>query len=231
MQKPKVTFSQKIDRICGGWSRSNSFWDVMQVLACMVSEGLRAEELKKWKANIDPSTYSDFEDLLESLKEEVTQRPFRDILGPVYMEIGSKWSQKAGGEFYTPQEIADLTAYMMFGTPRTEPTTLLEPCCGAGAMILAAGGIYGAGSHLLRVTACDLNRVACEMCYIQTTLNKIPTLVTHMNTITLEEFGCWPNPHWEKASVLAPKVDLEKGTMPAPIRKMIQATLGLEEVA
>ncbi|MCU0750720.1 MAG: hypothetical protein MUF13_14360, partial [Akkermansiaceae bacterium] len=48
----------------------------------------------------------------------------------------------------------------------------------------------------LRVTAIDISKVACDMCFINTTLWGIPTEVIHGDTLRLEFRASWRNIHW-----------------------------------
>ena len=62
--------------------------------------------------------------------------PFCDLLGPVYLA----WcSRSKAGEVYTPPHICDAMAEMI-GPKRDDPwpTSVLEPSCGSGQMILSA---------------------------------------------------------------------------------------------
>ena len=119
---------------------------------------------------------------------EAERHPFEDRLGPYYLEIASKWTKDARGEFYTPPAICDLVAALSINIDeiieRGKPFTVQEPACGAGGMILALGKQFapkaeGESSHidLLRVSAIDVSRIACDMTFINTTLWGIPTQV------------------------------------------------------
>jgi hypothetical protein len=48
----------------------------------------------------------------------------------------------------------------------------------------------------LRVTAIDINRTACDMCFINTTLWAIPTRVIHGDTIAAKWWSAWSNIHF-----------------------------------
>lgn len=81
--------------------------------------------------------------------------------------------------------------------PDEGPITLCEPACGAGAMILAyAQALPADARRRLRVTAIDISKVACDMCFINTTLWGIPTEVIHGDTLRMEFRASWRNIHW-----------------------------------
>ena len=48
----------------------------------------------------------------------------------------------------------------------------------------------------LRVTAIDINRTACDMAFINTTLWGIPTRIIHGNTLSQEFWAAWSNIHY-----------------------------------
>src|ERR1019366_1491453 len=48
----------------------------------------------------------------------------------------------------------------------------------------------------LRVTAIDINRTACAMAFINTTLWGVPTRVIHGNTLSSEYWAAWSNIHF-----------------------------------
>lgn len=65
---------------------------------------------------------------------------FQDILGLVYMDMDMQ--NERSGQYFTPFEIAYMTAKMVIGdTPKDDkntPITFCEPCIGSGTMVLAA---------------------------------------------------------------------------------------------
>lgn len=166
-------------------------------LACQTREEEYLEEAKRWEK---PDLES-FSLALGALVQEMESRPYEDLLGAYYMEFAlSTKGQQWNGEFHTPKPICDLMAQMTLGTqplPVEGPITVAEPACGAGAMILAlAGAVPAADRHRLRVTATDVNRTACDMTFINTTLWGVPCQVVHGNTLSLEVWHCWKNIHW-----------------------------------
>jgi|GEM_PF-3348358 len=56
-----------------------------------------------------------------------------DLLGPVYMSLRGLSSQQAAGAFYTPPDLSLLLGAM---TMPDEGARVMEPCCGAGGMVL-----------------------------------------------------------------------------------------------
>ena len=89
-------------------------------------------------------------------------------------------------------------------------------------------------SNSLRVTAIDINRTACDMAFINTTLWGIPTRVIHGNSLSLECWAAWSNIHyvtpWLRPAL--PPEASEQGKPPEPAEvERIKVSLGQMELA
>ena len=170
-------------------------------------------------------------------------RPFEDILGGHYMEFAlSSKAQQWHGEFHTPKPICDLIAKMTLGDVESPPAdgviTVCEPACGAGAMILSfAQACTQEDRRRLRVTAIDINRTACDMAFINTTLWGVPTRIIHGNTLSMGYWAAWSNLHyispWLPLTLRpqAPEAK-EQGQPPKPAEvERIRVSLGQQELA
>lgn len=167
-------------------------------LSMQTREAEYLEEAKHWtKEELDT-----FAKALALLVMEMERHPFTDILGGYYMEFTlSSKSQQRNGEFHTPKNVCDMIARIMVGDgeglPAEGKITVCEPACGSGAMILSFG--EACPLHIrrrLRVTAIDINRTACHMTFINTTLWGIPTRIIHGNALSLELWAAWSNIHY-----------------------------------
>jgi type I restriction-modification system DNA methylase subunit len=166
-------------------------------LCAQTREAEYLEEAKLWeKPELDL-----FAEALGVLILEMEAHPFEDLLGGYYMEFalsakGKQWN----GEFHTPKHVCDLIAKMLLNVeslPKEGPITVCEPACGAGAMILSVGQVCSTEvRRRLCVTAIDINRTACDMAFINTTLWAIPTRVIHGNTLSMEFWAAWSNIHY-----------------------------------
>lgn len=166
-------------------------------LAAQTREAEYLEEAKHWEK---PELLS-FAEALGALVAEMEQHPFEDLIGGYYMESAlSQKGQQWNGEFHTPKSIADLMARLTVEgwiIPAEGPITVCEPACGSGTMILSLGeAVSHADRRRLRVTAVDVNRTACDMAFINTTLWGIPTRVIHGNSLSLECWAAWSNIHY-----------------------------------
>ncbi len=89
----------------------------------------------------------------------------------------------------------------------------------------------------LRVTAVDVNRTACDMAFINTTLWGIPTRVIHGNSLSLEFWAAWSNIHfitpWLPLALRLWSPDaLEQGQPPKKAEVVaIKASLGQQDFA
>lgn len=123
-----------------------------------------------------------------------------DILGSMFheMELQNAWR----GQFFTPQYICDLMAAITVGNDNIANEkgyiTVCEPTCGSGAMLLGMAkqvlmqGLSISDNFVAYATDIDLRCV--HMTYIQLSLYGIPAVVTHGNSLTLEEWSHWYTP-------------------------------------
>ena len=208
-------------------------------LAVQTREAEYLEEVKRWeKADMDL-----FAQALGALVLEMESKPFEDVLGGYYMEFAlSTKGQQWNGEFHTPKSITDLMARITLGDmeslPTEGPITICEPACGAGAMILSVGEACSLEvRRRLRVTAIDINRTACDMAFINTSLWGIPTRVIHGNSLSNEYWAAWSNIHyiapWLPYALRNQTTEAkEQGEPPKPVEvERIAASLGQREFA
>jgi type I restriction-modification system DNA methylase subunit len=214
-------------------------------LAAQTREPEYLEEAKRW----EKSDLELFAEAFASLVWDMEQHPFEDLIGGYYMEFAlSSKGQQWNGEFHTPKPICDLMARMTLGNslPAEGPITVCEPACGAGAMILSlAEACPPEVRRRLRVTAIDINRTACDMTFINTTLWGIPTRVIHGNTLSMELWAAWSNIHYlmpwlslvpmhpvSAMSLPGPRSDIGQGEPPTPAEmERIKVALTQQELA
>jgi type I restriction-modification system DNA methylase subunit len=201
-----------LQRISDRRSPFEAFEALIRLSACAVAMQTREEEYEAEAKRWDADSMQLFKEGFAFLVESMEQEPYSDILGPVYMELGSSSGQKWNGEFYTPPSICKLMAGMTLQTvviPPDRPLELLEPACGAGGMVLSAAEMLidqGYSPLNMQVTCIDISRLACEMAYLNLTLWNIPATIIHGNTLSLETWGGWRNMWWPLArgSALSP---------------------------
>lgn len=186
------------------------FADFCRIAACASALQTREEEYFEAISSYDKEELTQFSTAYALLIQEMEQKPFSDVLGPYYTEIASHSSKQARGEFYTPPEVSEMMARMTVDAPKViaegRAITVNDPCCGSGGMILALAKQFspiileGNQSHidLLRVTCQDINPVAVDMCYLNTTMWAIPATMILGNTLAAEINKVWSNIHWHR---------------------------------
>ncbi|MDF9828580.1 type I restriction-modification system DNA methylase subunit [Ereboglobus sp. PH5-10] len=201
MKNKTAKFRSLIEQLIRYHDAYKVFSAFTTLAACALAHGTREaeylEEAKRWKKD----ELNIFSHALAALVLEMEDQPFTDLLGGHYMELAlSHKSQQWNGEFHTPQNVCEMIGHMIAGDttmPQEGPITLCEPACGAGAMILAFAKMLPPENRpRLRVTAIDISKTACDMCFINTTLWGIPAEIIHGNTLSMELFASWKNIHW-----------------------------------
>ncbi len=236
-------FRKILERIFHRHDTRHVFDAFTRFAACALSAQTREaeylEEAKGWeKQDLDLIA-----EAFAALILEMEAKPFEDLIGGYYMEFAlSHKGQRWNGEFHTPKHICDLMARIAFGNiesfPAEGPITVCEPACGAGAMILSLAQICPPQvRRRLRVTAIDINRTACDMAFINTTLWGIPTRVIHGNALSMECWAAWSNIHhimpWLPLSLRSQAPEAaEQGQPPKPDEvERIKVALGQQELA
>ena len=235
-------FRKILERLAHGHDTYRVFSAFVRFAACALAAQTREaeylDEVKHWqKPELEL-----FAEALGALVGEMESQPFTDLIGGYYMEFAlSSKGQQWNGEYHTPKPICDMMARMMLGDmesmPAEGPITVCEPACGAGAMILAVGEACSPEvRRRLRVTAIDINRTACDMAFINTTLWGIPTRIIHGNSLSNEYWAAWSNIHYIAPWLpyaLRPKAPeaLEQGQPPKPVEvERIQVALHQQEL-
>lgn len=195
------SMARKLERI--GYSEgkysNRVFEDWVGMMACALSNQTREAEYLEIVKHYKPESLTELSELFGEYVIAAESFFFQDVLGPIHMELGSKSSKAATGEFYTPNEISYLMAKMTLGdieVPDDRPLTICEPACGAGAMVLACGRHFverGCSPLNMQVTAIDISKLAVNMCFVQTTLWGVPAVVVHGNALSLETWGTYQN--------------------------------------
>lgn len=102
--------------------------------------------------------------------------PDQDFLGEMFMalELGNHWK----GQFFTPYNVCKMMAAMQIGgaeeaIERRGWVGVMDPACGAGALLIAARNEFalrGIGYRQTLFVCQDIDHVAGLMCYIQLSL-------------------------------------------------------------
>src|ERR1700722_350727 len=235
-------FRKILDRISHHRGTYEAFKGFTRLAACALAAQTREAEYLEEAKGWEKQDLALFAEALAALIGEMESRPFEDIIGDHYIEFAlSSKGQKWNGEFHTPKPICDLMARLTLEDPDSMPAegpiSVCEPACGAGAMILSlAQACPPEIRRRLRVTAIDINRTACDMAFINTTLWGIPPRVIHGNTLSMEYWAAWSNIHhiapWLPMALrnTAPEAE-EQGQPPKPAEvERIKVSLGQQEL-
>lgn len=124
-----------------------------------------------------------------------------DILGDIYHELrlNNEWN----GQFFTPDNVCRMMAQMVNpideSGDKEEPVTINEPACGSGTMIIGAVWAMKRKNFDIQrrsfFVAQDIDIRCVWMAYIQLSLYRIPAVVIHGNTLSMEEWSRWYTPY------------------------------------
>ena len=148
--------------------------------------------VKRWR----PESVVDFAAALDKLGQAMKERPFDDLLGPFHMSF-AKGADR--GEFYTPPAAARFMGRWALGGYRQGDGTyrVLEPSCGSGVLVLkVARAMTEADLDLsLYAEAWDVNRLACNLAYLNLTTWSVPARVVCGDSLTGRVGAAWRTPH------------------------------------
>ena len=235
------TYRSIIEKIARGKSSPVTvFADFCRMVACCLAAGAREDEYFAAAKPYSKGELTQISKALGLLTNEMESKPFTDVLGTYYTGIASHSSKQTRGEFYTPPPVSRLMAMMVVGgtsaitnydtvTVNKEVTTVLEPACGSGSMVLALAELFAPGNvDLLRVTCQDINPVAVDMCYINMTLWGIPARMRLGNFLTPNaSYTEWKNIHWHRVGEdrrLAAEQMLQIISSPIPEERQTEPT-------
>lgn len=190
--------------------RYTVFSDCMEMMALAMSNAVdlrqRAEREARYLQIVkryDPEVIAAFPKILGHVTMAMEQEP-GDVLGSVFSQLELHNTDR--GQFFTPFDLCSLMARLQLGQgnglfqaiERNGFATVMEPACGAGAMVIAmAMELQAAGLNYqkqMHVTAIDIDARAAHMAYVQFSLLHIPATVIIGNALTLEEREHWYTP-------------------------------------
>ena len=178
----------------------------------------REDEFARWRDRTGPEGVAVAEKCFGLLMAACLEEP-GDHLGEMFQQIEA--NSKSIGQFFTPYQVSSFMARMTMGTDMLSELIAtkgrieaMEPSCGAGGMVVAMGEAlkeagYDPSVHL-RVTAIDIDRIAVDMTFVQSSLNGIPCFVRCANALDPEIVSGYefPNVHWVVQAVADAKGDV-----------------------
>ena len=189
-------FRRKLAEIHGKYGPWRVFQDFVTMSFCALSMGRREEQyLEVVNRYKKPDVYT-MAEAFRILIDEMEDHPYTDLLGQVYMDIKSQSDKQRSGQFLTPQAIAKVIAEMTLDVDSTKGRIasgqlirVLEPAVGGGQMILSMWQVLkerGLNPMQFQVTAIDVDRVLCEISYINFTLWGIPAHIIQGDTLRMQ---------------------------------------------
>lgn len=123
------------------------------------------------------------------------QNGYDDYLGKVYMKIVDSYGKKSLSQFFTPYHISKLMADMTLDEQIESNKNLItinDPCCGAGAMCIAAIDVLNENkvdylNHAL-IYANDIDKTCVYMTYLQLSFAGAAAIVEHKDTLMQETY-------------------------------------------
>lgn len=132
------------------------------------------------RENIPSEAKPLIEDVMQTYRTLASDsEPFKDILGPIYMELATHGGKSVLGQYFSPQPIARMMAEMLLGDDPSQSKQLVtacDPACGSGVMMLSwcQAALNRYGSEALRrcsVTGVDIDAYCARMCAVQFLMN------------------------------------------------------------
>lgn len=179
-------FMNCIEQIGRRHGRTRAFSDFLTMAVCCLS--MEQKEDEYFKA-IKPYSKDELNIFCEAFAEivmEMDKKPLTDCLGDYYMDC---LASKKNGQFFTSPSLCDLMSQL------NEPKPFIsvnDPCCGSGRFFLSTAKL---DKHNIYYGA-DVDFQCCQMTLINLCLNGLFGFISHMNTLSLEEWHRWEvRPH------------------------------------
>ena len=186
------------------------FADSIEAFAISISNAIDHKHRQEREARYmeivrryDPEVVRAWPSIFAQVVNALADEP-SDILGQVFHELEA--NNKAAGQFFTPNEIGKLMAFVNFSNTdelqsaidKKGYVSVSDPACGSGALLISSAIAFGAAGFnyqtKLHITATDIDRLAVHMVYIQLSLLHIPAIIIHGNSLSLEEHQHWFTP-------------------------------------
>lgn len=185
---------------CGALAISNAVdftkYDEREKRYKEIMSGYRTEQQRKL-----PELFAKVFALLSSVVYD--DGTFNDYLGEIFMRLNL--ASDKSGQVFTPFNVSRMMARMIIGDGTAEKAnrddeilTICDPCCGSGAMSLAAiETLQSRGVNYARnvfIECSDIDIRCVQMAYLQLSLAGVPAIIKHQNTLTMETWDVWKTP-------------------------------------
>lgn len=137
-----------------------------------------------------------FAQILGTLYQEYAENSTKDILGEIYEEMNLSNVNK--GQFFTPMHICQLMSDICMDKKSINNsiknqgyTTVSDPACGSGRLLYSSYNTLlqeGVDSNNILLLGADVDIMCCCMTYIQLSLMGASAIVSHQNTLSMEQY-------------------------------------------
>lgn len=157
------------------------FADTLSIAFDPASRAKRVKEAEDIKKKYDREKIVELISILGAAYEE---NPRQDFLGSIFMYLGLGDHYK--GQFFTPYSVAEMMSKLTVtdGKSGKEYETIVDPCCGAGAMLIAAANNISNYKEKALFVGQDIARMTGLMCYIQLSILGCAGYIVIGNSLT-----------------------------------------------
>lgn len=162
----------------------------------------KMEENKANPVFHSPERVREFWRAFRLLGEQMEVNRFSDLLGMVHQELRGARSSQGSGAFYTPENVCRMMAGVLEGEAlrakleRGEVVRVCDPSVGAGRTLMAFAAKYRDYLDQIRFLGTDIELPACQMCFVNWTLNGMAGCVRHGNELSQEVWGEFVTMEW-----------------------------------
>lgn len=148
--------------------------------------------------------YSQWERLSFDIPQEIWESN-NDVLGFIYQSLITEGERNITGQYYTSKSVVD---YIMGGKSLSDKETLLDPCCGSGAFLMAVktnnpSNLFGFDINPIAVFIASVNLLIkyqdkefCPNIYCLDFLSKDLFTTNSRNRIPFQFDNIYTNPPW-----------------------------------
>ncbi len=205
-------FIKELEKFRYKYSCYQLFADFCECAKCAINSPIEntesnekrySEIINKYKSEDNIVKY--FGDLYGLLVLCLSDKPYTDVLGSIYMQLEIA-DKRYLGQCFTPLSVSQLCGNITFDSKMVSEIedkyfiSLNDCCVGGGSMVLAfASAMREQGYNpqkQLCVIANDIDSLCVNMAYIQLSLNAIPAIVYRGDTLTQKFTERYHTPLW-----------------------------------
>jgi type I restriction enzyme M protein len=151
-------------------------------IACLLYTGCKAtaKRLQDYYGEDYPAFSNLYWQLMLTMRDNLVDIEWFDALGTIYEAISSQSKKSFLGQFFTPQSLCDMMAYIQIPEDM-RGKRVLDPSCGSGRTLLAAH-VRAPGNEMYGQ---DLDPICAKMCAINMAIHGCAGYVVCGDTIRM----------------------------------------------